>query len=325
MDARSLIGVVRDYVERILSDQKAMKALLLDEETLSIVSLVITQTQILQRNVFLVERLANTLLSEVSTEADKSVHLHAVVVVRPTEENIDLIVKALERPKFGHYSLYFTNSIGPELLQRIALADSMEIVTQVSEIFADFYAVHHDCFSLQIPSTIRLLRPTQRWSDMETAAFQRMLDGVFSAVLALRKMPVIRYQRSSQICRMLSDCLHVTPTQTKLREDSDLMTYHVSRSPATHKTTIDGVDQTCTLLILDRREDPVTPLLHQWTYQSMLHELLGLEHNRVHLRRSTEANKEIALSYEDEFYSENIYSNLGDLAVNLQAFVGRYQ
>lgn len=325
MDARSLIGVVRDYIDRILNDQKAMKALLLDEETLSIVSLVITQTQILQRDVFLVERLANTLLTEHSTEADKSVHLHGVMLVRPTEENINLIVRALERPKFGHYSIYFTNSVSPELLQRIALADSMEVVTQVHEIFADFYAVHHDCFSLHIPSTIRLLRPSQRWTDMENRVFERILDGVFSVVLALRKMPVIRFQRSSTLCRMLGDCLHVHFTQTKLREDPDLMTYFVSRSPPTHKTTIDGVDQTTTLLLIDRREDPVTPLLHQWTYQSMLHELLGLEHNRVHLKRSAERGKEVALSYEDEFYSDNIYSNLGDLAINLQAFVERYQ
>jgi vacuolar protein sorting-associated protein 45 len=325
MDSRSLIGVVRDYIERILSDQKAMKALLLDEETLSIVSLVITQTQILQRDVFLVERLARTLLTEDSTEADKSAHLHAVVLVRPTEENVNTIIRALQRPKFGHYALYFTNTISPELLQRIAHADSFEVVTQVTEVFADFYAVHHDCFSLHIPSTIRLLLPSQRWSDMESSTFERMLDGVFSVVLALRKMPVVRYQRSSPLCRMLADCLYVSRMQTKLRDDPDLMNYNLSRSPATHKTTIDGVDQTCTLVILDRRDDPVTPLLHQWTYQSMLHELLGLEHNRVHLKRSSEGNKEIALSFEDEFYSENLYSNLGDLAMNLQAFVEHYQ
>jgi vacuolar protein sorting-associated protein 45 len=37
------------------------------------------------------------------------------------------------------------------------------------------------------------------------------------------------------------------------------------------------------LLILDRREDPVTPLLSQWTYQAMIHELLGIRRNTVNL------------------------------------------
>lgn len=38
------------------------------------------------------------------------------------------------------------------------------------------------------------------------------------------------------------------------------------------------------LLILDRRDDPVTPLLMQWTYQAMVHEVLSLTNNRVDLR-----------------------------------------
>ncbi len=37
------------------------------------------------------------------------------------------------------------------------------------------------------------------------------------------------------------------------------------------------------VLILDRREDPVTPLLSQWTYQAMVHELLKLDKNTVNL------------------------------------------
>lgn len=37
------------------------------------------------------------------------------------------------------------------------------------------------------------------------------------------------------------------------------------------------------LLIVDRRDDPVTPLLTQWTYQAMVHELMGIKNGRVDL------------------------------------------
>lgn len=46
-----------------------------------------------------------------------------------------------------------------------------------------------------------------------------------------------------------------------------------------------------TLLIIDRKEDPITPILTQWTYQAMLHELLGIEKNMVSL---TKVNKSYA-------------------------------
>ena len=40
------------------------------------------------------------------------------------------------------------------------------------------------------------------------------------------------------------------------------------------------------IMMLDRKEDPVTPLLLQWTYQAMVHELIGIESNRVDLTQS---------------------------------------
>jgi vacuolar protein sorting-associated protein 45 len=44
----------------------------------------------------------------------------------------------------------------------------------------------------------------------------------------------------------------------------------------------------CVLLITERKEDPVTPLLNQWNYQAMLHELIGLENNRIMIENTSE-------------------------------------
>lgn len=43
-------------------------------------------------------------------------------------------------------------------------------------------------------------------------------------------------------------------------------------------------DSAPVLLILDRRNDPVTPLLSQWTYQAMVHEMIGINNGRVSLQ-----------------------------------------
>jgi hypothetical protein len=47
------------------------------------------------------------------------------------------------------------------------------------------------------------------------------------------------------------------------------------------------------LLVLDRRYDPVTPLLNQWTYQGMVHELLTIVNNRVDLSKVPNINKDL--------------------------------
>lgn len=62
------------------------------------------------------------------------------------------------------------------------------------------------------------------------------------------------------------------------------------------------------LLILDRRNDPVTPLLTQWTYQAMVHELIGIHHGRVDMTNVPEVKNELKVSYAERGKQRPIYS-----------------
>jgi vacuolar protein sorting-associated protein 45 len=83
------------------------------------------------------------------------------------------------------------------------------------------------------------------------------------------------------------------------------------------------------LLILDRRNDPVTPLLSQWTYQAMVHDLIGMTNGRVSLANAPDVrdeHREIVLSTEqDPFFSRTLYDNLGDLGAHIKEYVAEYQ
>ena len=83
------------------------------------------------------------------------------------------------------------------------------------------------------------------------------------------------------------------------------------------------------LLILDRRDDPVTPLLNQWTYQAMVHELLNISNNRVDLRGRPGVPKDleqVVLSPEqDAFWAANMFLNYGDLAVQVKQMMDTFQ
>lgn len=83
------------------------------------------------------------------------------------------------------------------------------------------------------------------------------------------------------------------------------------------------------LLLLDRRDDPITPLLTQWTYQAMVHEVLGIQNGRVDLSNVPEVRpelKEIILAQDqDPFFKKNMYMNFGDLGGNIKDYVEQYQ
>lgn len=86
-------------------------------------------------------------------------------------------------------------------------------------------------------------------------------------MLSHKRMACVRYQHASEPCKRLANEL------SKLVEDQE---------PEVHgfQNQKYGVPL---LLIWDRREDPLTPLLKPWTYQAMLHEYIGIRHNTVDL------------------------------------------
>jgi vacuolar protein sorting-associated protein 45 len=88
-------------------------------------------------------------------------------------------------------------------------------------------------------------------------------------------------------------------------------------------------DKEDVLFLMDRRDDPVTPLLNQWTYQAMVHELLTLSNNRVDLRGTPVTKKEleqiVLSSKQDSFFAQNMLSNFGDLGANVKEHADKFQ
>lgn len=59
------------------------------------------------------------------------------------------------------------------------------------------------------------------------------------------------------------------------------------------------------LMLLDRRNDPVTPLLSQWTYQAMVHELIGITNGRVDLSQAVDVRDDMKVR--SIFLARNIH------------------
>lgn len=287
----NVIQAVQDAVARMSSCVVGMKVLLLDADTAGIVSLVASQTQMMQREVFLFERIDN--------ERDQMIHLKAICFLRPTPENITLLQKELRDPRYGEYYIFFCNIV--DRLDQIAQADEYSVVQQVHEYYADYYAVNPDLFNLNIPSMVTLGEPNFM-TDI-----QRSTEGLCSVLLSLKRRPLIRYHRASALSATVAH-----EVIRRIQDSGDLFQFN---SP----------DISPLLLIFDRRDDPVTPLLLQWTYQAMVHELIGIKKNRVTLPGAREELKEITFSVDqDVFYRDNMYTNFGELGDAVRDLVEQY-
>jgi len=133
--------------------------------------------------------------------------------------------------------------------------------------------VNTDLFNLDLNRSQTLsiiVNPPTQWTLTDKNTHTRVVEGLFGTLMATRSHPLIRYDGSSALCRSIAQSL-----QSKL-----------------------GVEQPnpITVLIFDRREDPITPLLNQWTYQSMIHELIGIKNNRVVMTDTSLEEPEVVVS-----------------------------
>jgi vacuolar protein sorting-associated protein 45 len=290
-----------------------MKALVLDVETTGMVSLVFGQSQIIAQDCVLVERIdppprKNPEAKQPDTPMH---HLKAIVYIRPVRTSIAALKNAIKQPKYKEYHVFFSNIVRPEDLKDLAEADEFDVVRQVQEYYGDVYAVNPCLWHLNLFRNKPLYNQESIWTERDRSMFRRNVDGVIASLLAMKKRPAIRFARSSELARKLA-----TEVSRRMTAESELFHFGPSQgSPL--------------LIILDRRDDPATPLLLQWTYQAMVHELIGIANNRVDMSKVEKIRpelREVVLSCDqDRFFKTAMHLNYGDMGACIKEHVEEYQ
>ncbi|KAF8532090.1 putative vacuolar protein sorting protein VpsB [Gautieria morchelliformis] len=295
---------IETYVTKMVSEPSAIKVLLLDSHTTPIISLASTQSTLLSHQVYLTDRIDNK-------KRDRMPHLKCVCFLQPSVESLEALADELKEPKYGEYYLYFSNILTKVAIERLAEVDEYEVVREVQEYFADYAPLLPSLFSLNHhPTSARPLwgSTPNSWNE---AALERSVQGIIAVLLSLKKKPIIRYERMSSLAKKLGvEVLH------RIQSEATLFDFRLTQVPPL-------------LLILDRRNDPVTPLLSQWTYQAMVHELLNIQNGRVDLSLVPDIRpelREITLTAQtDPFFASQYLSTFGDLGSSLKTYVQSYQ
>ncbi|KAM3683591.1 hypothetical protein ACJW31_12G159800 [Castanea mollissima] len=249
---------------------------ILIRKLVSILNVGYSQSELLQKEVFLVDSIYKS--------KEPMSHLKAVYFLRPTSENIQHLRQQLASPRFGDYHLFFSNILKDTQIHNLADADEQK--------------------------SIMIENRKKNWEKRHFC--DQVVGGIVSIFLALKRIPIIRYQRNSDIAKRIAQ----ETAKLMYQQESGLFDFRrMEVSPL--------------LLVIDRRDDPVTPLLNQWNYQAMVHELIGIQDNKVDLRNIGKLPKdqqEVVLSSEqDAFFKANMYENFGDIGMNIKRLVDEFQ
>jgi hypothetical protein len=304
-----LYKVAKNYIDRILSsnneEDKAIRVLILDHNTAPIISLVSTQSDLLKKEVYLVDRLENE-------NRDKLRNLKCICFLKPDDSTITKLSQEIENPRYASYEIYFNNIITKSRLERLAESDDLEIITKVFEVFQDYYVINKSLYTATNILNPFSINKIQTWDQ---PSMESSLDCLKSLTLSLNMKPTIEYETNSKMAFKLATAFN----------------YEITSNNQLYDQLEPEKDITPLLLILDRKNDPITPLLFPWTYQSMINELLEINNtnNTVDLSHLSNVGEELRTvimnENQDPFYKKSMFMNFGDLSTLLKEYVDDYK
>jgi len=290
-----------NYIESMISNVKDMKAIIFDSETQVIFSLEFSKSLALKQEIFLFENIDKI-------QTDQKLNLNGIFFIRPTQMNLDYLKRILQSSNFKEINLFFTNQLTDDYLQKLAQYDINMQVKNVQEIYLDYYIINSNVFHLNIESCICNLdmNPMEKWNQYDVQMYERIYQGLISACLSNRMKPIIKSVKGSFLCQKLGKKL-----ATFFDDNYDFIRKECGQN-------YNGI-----LLLYDRKEDPISPLINQWTYQAQLHEILGIKNNVIELKKSADNNKPekyVISDVEsiDKFYSKHKFDDYGTVANAVQ-------
>ncbi|CCW59933.1 unnamed protein product [Phytomonas sp. EM1] len=302
------IDQASSYLDSILRKQKGLKVLLCDDHTLSILSVVYSQHQLLQNDVVLVDRLSNK-------ERYPMKYFSCVIFSQPSKSSLACICQELAEANFSSYSIFFSYLLDSSLLECIAVADHFNLVNYVGEIYLDSTPVTEYVCICQLKLSSLSLAPTPLMNPLmyvqwDANSFSRITKSIVSMMLLTKRRPVIRYRSESKVVQKIAE--------------------EVAACMGTvHTTFPDLKAKESVLVILDRMDDPLTPLLMPWTYEAMIHELIGFQKGNEVVIDDPDASPEerlhVLTARIDSFYEKHRYDDWGHICVAVSEMVNAYK
>mmetsp|Transcript_9341 Transcript_9341/g.17927 ORF Transcript_9341/g.17927 Transcript_9341/m.17927 type:complete len:605 (+) Transcript_9341:2012-3826(+) len=277
--------ILDDLLGHVISiSPNQLAVLVLDEQTIRSVTNIVSVYELTGNGVAVVEKL--------ESERQPMPGLDVLYLISPTDEAVDWIIRDYAgRPKYHNAHLSFTSRAPQGLLGRIANSEIVTVIKSCLEVNLDYRLYSPEVFDLRQTNVYPLLfSPKDRFTV--STVLEVMASRLAQVCSVLHELPYIAYASNSPLAKLLA---------SGLDEQLELIYRSVHNYPI--------VENRATLVILDRRSDLTTPLMHDITYESILHDLFEVkEGNWVHYQVSTSGgtseHKEAQLNYKDDIWQD---------------------
>ncbi|CAL5022176.1 unnamed protein product [Urochloa decumbens] len=317
-DHRNFRQITRDRLlfEMLRSTKKnsksTWKVLIMDKFTVKIMSYACKMADITEEGVSLVEDLYK--------RRQPLPSLDAIYFIQPTKENIVMFLSDMSgrSPLYKKAYVFFSSPVHKELVAQIKKDSSvLPRIGALSEMNLEYFAIDSQGFTTDHERALEeLFSENAEGSHKYNACLNTMATRISTVFASMREFPRVHYRVAKTInASTMTTLRDLVPTK---------LAAGVWNCLAKYKTTIPEFPQTetCELLIVDRSIDQIAPIIHEWTYDAMCHDLLCLDGNKyVHevpsKNGSATEKKEVLLEDHDPVWLELRHAHIADASERL--------
>ncbi|GKU95455.1 hypothetical protein SLEP1_g8812 [Rubroshorea leprosula] len=306
--------------ERLLSEmlksaktgdsKSTWKVLIMDKLTVRIMSCACKMADITQEGVSLVE--------DIYRRRQPLPSMDAIYFIQPTKENVGMFLSDMagRTPLYKKAYVFFSSPVSKELVAHIK-KDSTVLprISALREMNLEYFAIDSQGFLTDQERALEELFGDEENTRRGDACLHVMATRIATVFASLKEFPNVRYRAAKSLDTMtMTTFRDLIPTKLAAGVWNCLMKY---------KQTIKGFPEreSCELLILDRSIDQIAPVIHEWTYDAMCHDLLNMEGNKYVYEATNKEGKpekkEVLLEEHDPIWLELRHAHIADASERL--------
>ncbi|KAI1639808.1 Sec1 family protein [Biscogniauxia mediterranea] len=302
------VSVIQEQRDIIINTIKHItagdwKVLVLDENSKKLIDNVAKEDDILNYNIANIER--------IEERREPNPTMDAIYILSPQPHIVDCFMADIERRRYKRCFLVWTAVLDPQLRRRIdASALAKQQIAGFETLSVDFFPRESHLVTFKDPWSFPILYHPA-CNGLIRKHMQDLAQKVTGLCVALGEYPKVRYYRpknptheaavlSSHLARFISE------------ELDEYAQWNPNFPPPTSRPQ--GV-----LIVTDRSMDLMAPLLHEFTYQAMAHDLLPIKdgdkttfHMTVNEGSPDAEEKDMELTDKDKVWVENRHRHMKD-------------